>query len=463
MTMSDPDVPEHPRPHPLAAPRPRWGFTTTQVHAGQVPDPSTGARALPIFQTTAYVFPDAETAVELFNGHRTGFTYARVNNPTVAVVEERIAALERGSAAVLLSSGQAAVTATVFTLANAGDHVVASASLYGGTRTLLANNLSKHGISTTFVDDQADPASWQAAVTPRTKLFLGESLPNPRGDVLDIETVAEVAHRNGVPLVVDNTVATPYLIRPLEWGADVVVHSATKYLSGHGTVLAGAVVDGGTFDFSADPTRWADFNEPLPGYDDLVFARDFGTGGPLAPGGRNMAFAAKLRGEQLHDQGACLSPFNAFLLAQGVETLSLRMNRHVANAQGIAQWLHDRDDVAAVSYSGLADSPYRALVDKYSDHGAGAIIAFDLPGGREAGLTFVSALKLHSLVANIGDVRSLAVHPATTTHGQISPEAQLQAGITPGTVRLSVGIEDLPDLLADLELGFDAVARAGLL
>ncbi|MFC7581672.1 O-acetylhomoserine aminocarboxypropyltransferase/cysteine synthase family protein [Schaalia naturae] len=439
-----------------------WGFTTAQVHAGQVPDPATGASALPIYQTASYALPDAATAVELFAGRAEGWTYSRVNNPTLAVVEERLAALEHGVAGILVASGQAAVSDAVMTLADAGDHVVASSSLYGGTRTLLAHNLARKGIAATFVDRPGDPSAWEAAITPRTRLLFGESIPNPRGDLLDIEAVAEVAHRHGVPLVVDNTVATPYLIRPLDWGADVVVHSATKYLSGHGAVIAGAVVDGGRFDFGADPARWPGFTTAVPGYGDLVIARDFGPGGARAPEGVNLGFAAKLRLEQLHDLGACLSAHSAFLLALGLETLSLRMDRHVSNAAAVADWLARRPDVASVTYSGLPDSPWRPLADRYSDHGAGAIVAFDLPGGAPACHRFLDALRLHLQLANIGDVRSLAIHPATTTHGQISAADQAQAGIGPGTIRLSVGIEDLPDVLADLELGFDAVSRAGL-
>ena len=455
-----------PRAVPTPASLPRsdfgWGFTTAQVHAGQVADATTGASALPIYQTTSYVFPSAQSAADLFGGRADGWTYSRVNNPTLAAVEERLAALEHGAAGVLLASGQAAVSNAILTLADAGDHVVASPSLYGGTRTLLAHNLSRRGISTTFVDDPGDPASWEAAITPRTRLLFGESLPNPRGDVLDIEAVADVAHRHGVPLVVDNTVATPYLIRPIEWGADVVVHSATKYLAGHGAVIAGAVVDAGRFDYARDPSRWPGFTEPVPGYDDLVIARDFGVDGSRAPGGVNVSFAVKLRLEQLHDLGACLSAHSAFLLALGLETLSLRMERHVANAQAVAEWLSARPDVASVEYSGLPDSPWRPLVDLYSRHGAGAVVAFDLPGGAAAARRFLDALRLHSQLANIGDVRSLAIHPATTTHGQLSAAEQAQSGIGPGTIRLSVGIEDLSDLLADLRRGFDAVGRAGL-
>lgn len=435
-----------------------WGFTTAQVHAGQQPDPVTGSRALPIHQTTAYVFPDTASAAARFAGTEDGWTYARLNNPTQAVVENRIAALEGGVAGLLVASGQAAIAYTLLTLARAGDHLVASPSLYGGTRTLLAVNLPKRGVETTFVEDPDDPDAWAAAVRPRTTAFFAESLPNPRGDVLDIEAVAAVAHRAGVPLVVDNTVGTPYLVRPIEWGADVVVHSASKFLSGHGTVLAGSIVDAGRFDYAAHPDRYPDFTSPVPGYDDLVIARDFGADGPLGLDGANLSFIVKARLEQAHDIGAAVSPFVAFLVGQGLETLSLRMERHVANARAVAHWLAERDDVASVTWSGLPSSPWYALARTYTPVGPGAIVGLELPGGARAGRAFVEALRLHAHVANIGDVRSLAIHPATTTHGQLSPEAQLAAGVTPGFVRLSVGIEDLPDILADLELGLAAAA-----
>lgn len=433
------------------------GFTTRQIHAGQVPDPLTGSRALPIYQTTAYVFPDAGHAARRFAGVEDGYTYTRLNNPTQAAVESRIAALEGGVAGLLLASGQAATAATLLTLAQAGDHLVASPSLYGGTRTLLAQNLRKRGITTTFVTDPGSPASWAAAVGPRTVAFFAESVPNPRGDILDIEAVAGVAHRAGVPLVVDNTVGTPYLVRPIEWGADIVVHSASKYLAGHGAALAGSIVDAGRFDYGADPDRFPDFNEPVPGYDDLVLARDFGADGPLGGLGVNVSFVVKVRLEQLHDLGAAVAPFNAFLVAQGLETLSLRMDRHVANAQAVAEWLDARADVASVTYSGLASSPYAALARKYTPRGPSGIVSFELPGGTRSGQRFVSALRLHSHVANIGDVRSLAIHPASTTHGQISVAEQAEAGVTPGLVRLSVGIEDLTDILGDLDGAFAAV------
>lgn len=442
----------------LPATDPAWGFTTTQIHSGQRPDPVTGARALPIYQTTAYVFPDADHAAARFAGRELGYTYGRLNNPTQAAVEERIAALEGGVAGLLVASGQAAVAYAILTLAQAGDHVVASSSLYGGTRTLLEQNLRKRGITTTFVADPGDPDAWSAAVTPRTRAFFAEMLPNPRGDVLDVERVSAAAHAAGVPLVVDNTVGTPYAVRPLDWGADVVVHSATKFLAGHGTALAGSIVDGGRFDFAAEPGRFPDFNEPVPGYDGLVLARDFGAEGTLGVPGANLSFIVKVRLEQLHDLGAAISPLNAFLVGQGLETLSLRMERHLANARAVAEWLDARSDVASVTYSGLPGSPYAALARKYTPRGPGSIVSFELPGGADAARAFVSSLRLHSHVANIGDVRSLAIHPASTTHGQLTPAEQAAAGVTPGLVRLSVGIEDLPDILADLDLGLRAVA-----
>jgi O-acetylhomoserine (thiol)-lyase len=434
-----------------------WKFETQQIHAGQSPDPDTGARALPIYQTTAYVFPDAESAARRFAGTEDGLTYTRINNPTQAAVESRIAVLEGGVAGLLVASGQAATAYALLTLAQAGDHLVASPSLYGGTRTLLAQNLRKRGVTTTFVTDPGDLAAWAAAAGPRTKAFFAESVPNPRGDILDIEAVAAAAHAAGVPLIVDNTVGTPYLVRPIEWGADIVVHSASKYLAGHGSALAGSIVDAGRFDYAADPDRFPDFNEPVPGYDDLVLARDFGADGPLGLDGVNLSFIVKVRLEQLHDLGAAVAPVNAFLVGQGLETLSLRMERHVSNAQVVAEWLERRPDVASVAYSGLASSPYASLARKYTPRGPSAVVSFELPGGVTEGQAFVSALRLHSHVANIGDVRSLAIHPASTTHGQITTAEQAEAGVTPGLVRLSVGTEAIADILADLEAGFAAV------
>lgn len=425
-----------------------WSFDTQQIHAGQAPDTDTGARALPIYQTTAFVFEDADQAANRFALAESGPIYTRITNPTQEAVENRLAALEGGVGALLLASGQAATSYAILNLASAGDHIVVSSSLYGGTFNLFDHTLRRFGIETTFVEDPADPESWRAAVQPNTKAFFGESLPNPQGDVLDIEAISAVAHESGVPLIVDNTVATPYLVQPLKWGADIVVHSATKYLGGHGTALGGVIVDGGTFDFSADPERFPGFNTPDPSYNGLVYSRDIGAA----------AFIIKARVQLLRDLGAAIAPFNAFLLAQGIETLSLRMERHVENAVKVAKYLENHPDVLSVTYSGLESSPYYPLAQKYSPKGASAIVSFEVAGGVEAGRQFVSALELHSNVANIGDVRSLAVHPASTTHSQLSEEAQLAAGVAPGLVRLSVGLEDPADIIADLETGFAAAA-----
>jgi O-acetylhomoserine (thiol)-lyase len=433
--------------------QPQWSFETRQIHAGQEPDPTTGARALPIYQTTSFVFPDAGVAADRFALKDLGPIYTRIGNPTQQVVEDRLASLEGGVGALLVASGQAAESLAILNLAEAGDHIVASASLYGGTYNLLHHTLPKFGIETTFVDDPHDLDAWRAAVRPNTKAFFGETIPNPRSDVLDIEGVAAAAHAAGVPLIVDNTVATPYLIRPFEHGADIVVHSATKYLGGHGSAIGGVIVDAGTFDFAADPERFPGFNTPDPSYNGLVFARDLGVGSAL---GANLAFVLKARVQLLRDLGAAISPFNAFLLAQGIETLSLRIERHVANAQHVAQWLEARDDVRAVHYAGLPSSPWHANAQKYAPQGAGAVLAFELDGGAEAGQAFVSALQLHSNVANIGDVRSLVIHPASTTHSQLTPDEQALSGVTPGLVRLAVGLENVEDVLADLELGFTA-------
>jgi O-acetylhomoserine (thiol)-lyase len=436
---------------------PSWSFETRQLHAGQAPDPTTGARALPIYQTTSYVFNDTEHAANLFALKEFGNIYTRIMNPTQDAVEQRIASLEGGVGALLVSSGQAAETVAILNVAEAGDHVVASPRLYGGTYNLLKYTLKKLGIETTFVEDPDDLGSWRAAVRPNTKVFFAETISNPKQDVLDIEGVAAVAHEVGVPLIVDNTVATPYLIRPLEWGADVVLHSATKYLGGHGTSIGGVIVDGGTFDYTADPARFPNYNEPDPSYHGLVYGRDLGVGSPL---GANLSFILKARVQLLRDLGPAISPFNAFLISQGIETLSLRIERHVDNALKVAQWLEDRDEVQSVAYASLASSPWNALARKYAPRGAGAIVAFEIEGGLEAGKRFVEALVLHSHVANIGDVRSLVIHPASTTHSQLSVEDQLAAGVTPGLVRLAVGIEHIDDILADLEQGFSAAKSA---
>lgn len=431
-------------------------FETRQIHAGQAPDSDTGARALPIYQTTSYVFDTPEQAADRFALKELGPIYTRLNNPTSEVVENRIANLEGGVGALLVSSGQAAETLAILTIARAGDNIVASPSLYGGTKNLLANTLPRFGIDTRFVEDPDDVGAWAELADERTVAFYGETIPNPKGDILDIEAVANAAHEIGVPLIVDNTVATPYLIRPLEWGADIVVHSATKYLGGHGTSIAGVIVDGGTFDFGGDPARFPRFNEPDPSYDGLVYARDLGADGPF---GANLSFILKARVEGQRDLGFAASPFNAFLIAQGIETLSLRMERHVANAKAVASFLAGRDEVAKVAYSSLEDSPYFERAHKYCPKGAGAIVAIELKGGREAGRAFISALTLHSHVANIGDVRSLAIHPASTTHSQLSEEALAQAGISAGTVRLAVGIEHIDDIIADLRAGLAAAAE----
>ncbi|PXY18557.1 bifunctional o-acetylhomoserine/o-acetylserine sulfhydrylase [Prauserella flavalba] len=423
-----------------------WSFETQQIHAGATPDPATGARATPIYQTTSYVFRDTQHGADLFSLAEPGNIYTRINNPTQDVFEQRVAALEGGVAAVAFASGQAAETATILNLARAGDHFVSSASLYGGTYNLFHYTLPKLGIEVSFVDDPDDLGQWRAAVRPNTKLFFAETLGNPRSNVLDIEAVAALAHEVGVPLVVDNTVPTPYLLRPLEHGADIVVHSATKYLGGHGTAIAGVVVDGGTFDFGAHTERFPDFSEPDPSYHGLRYWEALGPG----------AFAAKLRVQLLRDTGAAIAPLTSFLVLQGIETLSLRLERHVANAQALAEWLEARDEVAAVYYAGLPSSPWYAAARKYLPKGAGAVVSFDLRGGVEAGRAFVDGTELFSQLVNIGDVRSLIVHPASTTHSQLTADEQTVTGVTPGLVRLSVGLEHIEDLKADLEAGFRA-------
>jgi len=434
-----------------------WNFETRQIHAGQQPDPTTGARALPIYETTSFVFPDADTAANRFALADLGPIYTRIGNPTTDVVEQRIADLEGGVGALLLASGQAATTFALLNVAHAGDHIVASPSLYGGTQNLLKNTLTKYGLEVTFVEDPDSLDAWRAAVRPNTKAFFGESVSNPRQDVLDIEGVAAVAHEAGVPLIVDNTLATPYLIRPFEWGADVVVHSATKYLGGHGTAIGGVVVDSGKFDYAADPEKFPGFNTPDESYNGLVFARDLGVGSPL---GANLAYILKARVQLLRDLGSSISPFNAFLIAQGLETLSLRVQRHVENAVAVARFLEARDDVASVAYAGIESSPWFERGRKYGPQGVGAIISFVLDGGADAARAFVDALELHSLVANLGDVRSLVVHPYSTTHAQLSEAEKVAAGVEPGLVRLSVGIEHVDDIIADLQRGFEAFHAA---
>jgi O-acetylhomoserine (thiol)-lyase len=430
-----------------------WSFETLQVHAGQQPDPTTGARALPLYQTTAYQFRDTEHAANLFGLAEMGNIYTRIMNPTQDAVEQRLAALEGGVAALLLASGSAATTFAILNVAEAGDHIVSSPSLYGGTYNLFHYTLPKFGVEVTFVDDPSNPESWRKAVRPNTKAFFGETIANPKNEILDIAAVADVAHSVGVPLIVDNTVATPYLIKPIEFGADVVVHSATKFLSGHGNAVVGAIIDSGNFDYAKYPERFAGFNQPDPSYHGLVFAQALGVGSAF---GANLAYIFKIRLQLLRDVGAAVSPFNAWLLAQGLETLSLRIERHIENAKVIATWLDQHPSVEKVNYAALPSSPWHQLANKYAPKGPGAVLSFELKGGVEAGRKFVESLKLFSHVANIGDVRSLVIHPATTTHSQLSASEQLEAGVTPGLVRLSLGIENVEDLKADLEIGFAA-------
>ena len=421
-----------------------FGFATRTVHAGCRPDPTTGARALPIYQTTSYVFEDTESAAAYFNLQEYGNTYSRIVNPTVAAFEERIANLDGGAGAVAFASGLAAQAAALFTLLRSGDHIVASSALYGGTITQLKHVLGKLSVGLDFVDPD-DPEAWRAAITDDTKLLFAETIGNPGGNILDIEKVAEIAHERECPLMVDNTFATPYLCKPLDWGADIVVYSATKFLGGHGTSLGGVVVDSGDFNWSNG--RFPVVAEPSSAYHGLSFHETFGVYGYLT----------KLRAETLRDLGAALSPFNAFLLAQGVETLPLRMRQHVSNARAVAEYLASDERVDSVSYPSLAGSAYRNLAEKYLPEGASSVFCFNLPGGREDGLQFIESLSLFSHLANVGDAKSLVIHPASTTHRQLSDEELVAAGIGPGTIRLSVGIEDDADLIWDLENGLNAL------
>ncbi len=414
------------------------GFHTRAVHAGARPDPTTGARALPIYQTTSFVFEDSESAAAYFNLQEYGNTYSRIMNPTVAAFEERLANLEDGVGSVAFASGLAAQAAVFVTLLEPGDHVVASGALYGGTVTQLKHLLRKLSVDLTFVNPD-EPGEWYAALRPNTKLLFAETIGNPGGNVLDIQVVADIAHAHGCPLIIDNTFATSYLCRPFEYGADIVVYSATKFIGGHGTSLGGAVVDKGTFDWSNG--RFPIIAEASPAYHGLKFHETFGTYGLLM----------KLRTETLRDLGAALSPFNAFMLAQGLETLPLRMRQHVANANAVAAFLAKHPRVSRVSHPGLPGSDYAALVARYLPRGAGAVFCFDIEGGRDAGVRFIAALNLFSHLANVGDAKSLVIHPATTTHRQLGDAELAAAGIGPGTIRLSIGIEDAPDLIADLE------------
>jgi O-acetylhomoserine (thiol)-lyase len=427
-----------------------WSFETRQIHAGQSPDSQTNARALPIYQTTAYTFRDTKHAADLFALAEPGNIYTRIMNPTQGAVEERVASLEGGVAALLLASGQAAETYAILNLAEAGDHIVSSPNLYGGTYNLFHYTLPRYGIEVTFVDDPDNLDSWKKAIRPNTKAFFGESIANPSNAILDIENIAKIAHENGIPLIVDNTVATPFLLRPIEFGADIVVHSATKYMGGHGTTVAGVIVDSGKFDWKKNAAKFPQYNTPDPSYGGLVYAEALG----------ELAYILRARIVLLRDFGAAVSPFNAFLIAQGLETLSLRMERHIQNAKAVATWLEKRSEVEKVNYASLDSNAYNKLAKKYTPAGSGAVLSFEIKGGIEAGKKFVEALELHSHVANIGDVRSLVIHPASTTHSQLKPEEQLAAGVTPGLIRLAVGIENINDILADIEIGFNAAKGA---
>ncbi len=430
-----------------------WGFDTRQIHAGQEPDPTTGAISAPIYQTTAYQFRDTKHAADLFALAEIGNIYTRIMNPTQGVLEARVASLEGATAtavglpgALAVASGMAAETLAILNLAEAGSHIVAASSLYGGTYNLFHHTFPKLGIEVSFVDDADDPESWRAAVKPNTKAFYGESIGNPKNDFLDIAAVSAVARDVGVPLIIDNTVASPWLIRPFEHGADIIVHSATKFLGGHGNSIAGLIVDGGSFDFSSND-KFPGFTEPDPSYHGLSYWPALGAG----------SYVIKARVQGLRDLGAAISPFNAYQILQGIETLSLRMERHNSNAQAVAEYLAEHPQVEVVKYAGLPDSPYHERAKTLTGgRGFGSVPSFVIAGGRDAGVKFVEGLALHHHVANLGDVRSLVVHPASTTHSQLSEAEQLTAGVEPGLVRLSVGLESIDDIIADLDQGFAA-------
>ncbi|HUA84463.1 MAG TPA: O-acetylhomoserine aminocarboxypropyltransferase/cysteine synthase family protein [Bryobacteraceae bacterium] len=415
-----------------------FGFSTRALHAGQHPDSDTGARAVPIYQTTSYVFEDTSHAAALFNLQRFGNIYTRIMNPTTAVFEERMAALERGVGALAVSSGQAAQFISLFSLLESGDEIVAAKTLYGGTYTQFDVSFRRLGVQTTFVDPE-DPENFRRAITPRTRVIYGETIGNPRINVFDISAVAQVAHENNLPLVIDNTFASPYLCRPIEHGADIVVHSATKFIGGHGTSIGGVIVDSGRFPWNQG--RFPQLLEPSPGYHGIRFYETFG----------DMAYIVKARVEGLRDFGPALSPFNSFLFLQGLETLKLRMQAHTSNAQRVAEFLEAHDRVAWVSYPGLKSSPYHALAQRYLPQGAGGMLAFGIRGGIEAGKKFIESLQLFSHLANVGDAKSLVIHPASTTHQQLSTEEKLAGGITDDLIRLSVGIEEIEDILWDLD------------
>ena len=437
---------------------PAWGFETRQIHAGQEPDPTTGARAVPIYQTTAFSFRDSEHGAKLFALQEPGHIYSRIMNPTQGVFEARMASLEGGipvaaggmvPGALAVASGQQAEFLAIANLAEVGDHVVSSATLYGGTYNLFHYTLPKLGITVDFVNDPDNLAEWEAKIKPNTKILFGETLANPKNNVFPIEEVAELGRKHRIPLMLDNTVPTPYLCRPIEWGTNMVVHSATKFIGGHGTAIGGVIVDAGNFDFG-ESGRFPQYMEADPSYHGLQYWPMLGHG----------CFIVKARVQLLRDIGGSTTPFNSWLFLQGLETLSYRMERHVQNAQAVAEYLAGRDEVEEVFYAGLPSSPWYARAKKYMPKGAGSVIGFVIKGGKDAGQRFADSLELHSMLANIGDVRSLVIHPATTTHSQLTEAEQLATGVHPGLIRLSVGLESIEDILADLDAGFKA-SKAG--
>lgn len=424
----------------------KYKFETLQVHAGQeTPDPTTDARAVPIYATTSFVFKDSAQAAARFGLTEGGNIYTRLMNPTSDAFEKRIAALEGGAAALATASGQAAITYSIQNIATAGDHIVASRNVYGGAFNLLAHTLKEQGLTTTFVDP-SDPENFEKAIKPNTKLIYAETLGNPNSDVIDIEAVSAVAHKHGIPLIVDNTFATPYYLRPIERGADIVVHSATKFIGGHGTVMGGVVVDGGKFDWAAND-KFPVLSKPNPSYHGVVFTKACG----------NLAYILKLRTTLMRDQGAAISPFNSFLLLQGLETLSLRLERHVANTLKVVEFLKNHPQVEKVNHPSVATGRQKEIYDEYFPQGAAPIFTFEVKGGEEKAKKFTESLKLFSLLANVADVKSLVIHPASTTHSQLSETELLAAGIKPNTVRLSIGTEHIDDIIADLEQGFAAI------
>lgn len=419
------------------------GFNTRALHAGYAPDPTTHARAVPIYQTTSFTFDNSEHAASLFALQQFGNIYTRIMNPTTAVLEERVASLEDGVMALALASGQAAQFLTINSLLEPGDEIVSSGTLYGGTYTQFDVTFRRMGMSTTFVEPD-DPENFRKAITPKTRCLYGETISNPRGNILDIEAVAKIAHEHNIPLVIDNTFATPYICRPLDYGADIVVHSLTKFMGGHGTSIGGIIVSGGNFDWSKG--HYPQLTAPSPAYHGMNFFQAFG----------NMAFILRARVEGLRDLGPCISPFNSFLFLQGIETLGMRMDRHVANAQAVAEFLENHPQVSWVKYPGLKSSPYHELAKKYTPKGVGAVFSFGIKGGYEAGKKLIDSMKLFSHLANVGDARSLVIHPSSTTHQQLNAEQQSAAGVTGDLIRISVGIEDVEDIIWDLDQALTA-------